>query len=54
MIGNVGLASEWDGHDLDCLVVIQRFEDEGVEVFDVYLRTAGGGGLSGTIGQVLS
>jgi hypothetical protein len=54
MVGNVGLASERDGHDLDRLVVIQRFEDEGVEVFDVYRRTAGCGGLNGTIGQVLS
>ena len=42
------------GHDLDRLVVIQRFEDEGMEVFDVYRRTAGDGGLSGTIGQVVS
>jgi len=53
MIGDVRFACERNGNDLESLVVIQRFEDEGVEVFDVDLRTASGG-LSGTVGQVLS
>jgi ABC-type sugar transport system ATPase subunit len=34
---------EPEAKGLDGLIVIQRFEDEGVEVFDVDLRTAGGG-----------
>jgi hypothetical protein len=53
MVGDVGFAGQRDGNDLDCLVVVKRFEDGAVEVFDVDLGTAGGG-LIGTVGQVLS
>jgi hypothetical protein len=54
MVGDVGLARQRDGNDLLGLVVVERLEDESVEVFDVDLGTAAAGGLSGTIGQVLS
>ena len=54
MIGNIRLASERDGHNFYRLIVIQRLEDEGVKIFDVNLRTASFGGLSWTIGPVLS
>ena len=54
MIGDVRFACQRDGYDLDGLVVVERLEDEAVEIFDVDLGTAGCGGLSGTIGQVLS
>ena len=36
------------------LVVVERLQDEPMKVFDVDRRTAVGGGLSGTVGQVLS
>jgi hypothetical protein len=54
MIGDVGFAGERDGDDFHGLVVIEGLEDEPMEVFDVKRSTAGGGGLSGTIGQVFS
>ena len=40
--------------DLDGLIVVKRLEHELVELVDSKRRTAVGGGLSGTIGQVLS
>ena len=54
MVGDARLAGQRDGDDLDGLVVVERFEDETVEVFDVGWRTAVAGGLSVTIGQVVS
>jgi len=53
MVGDVGFADQGDGDNFYGLIVIERLEDEPVKVFDVERRTAGGG-LSGTIGQVVS
>ena len=55
MIGDVGFAGERDGHDLLRLIVIERLEDEAMEVFDVDGSAAlAGGGLSGMFGQGVS
>ena len=56
MIGDVRLAGERDGHDLLRLVVVERLEDELVEIFDVDGSAAGiaGGGFSGMFGQGVS
>ena len=54
MIGDAGLAGERDADNFPGLVVVQRLEHEAVKGFDVERWTAVGGGLSGTVGQVLS
>jgi hypothetical protein len=54
MIGDVRFAGEWDGDNLLGLVVVERLEDETVEVIDVDGSTAVVGGLIRTVGQVLS
>lgn len=59
MVGDARFARQRDGDDLDRLVVVERLEDETMEVFDVDYRTAVAGGpvnrtIWGTIGQVVS
>ena len=53
MVGDIGFAGERDADNFHGLVVVQRLEHEAVKGFDVERWTAVGG-LSGTIGQVLS
>ena len=40
MVGDVRFAGERDGDDLDRLVVVERLQDEAMEVFDVDRGTA--------------
>jgi len=59
MVGDARFARQRDGDDLDRLVVVERLEDETMEVFDVDYRTAVAGSpvnrtIWGTIGQVVS
>ena len=55
MVGDVRFSGQRDGNDFLGLIVIERLEDETVEVFDVDGRAAGrAGGLSGTFGQEVS
>jgi hypothetical protein len=54
MIGDARFAGQRDGNDLDRLVVVERLEDQTMKVFDAEWRTAIGGCLSVTVGQVLS
>jgi hypothetical protein len=53
VVGDARFSCQRNGDDLDGLVVVKRLEDETMEVFDVDYGTAVGG-LSGTIGQVVS
>ena len=54
MVGDIGFAGERDADNFHGLVVVKRLEDKAVKTFYVERRTAGGGGLSRTIGQVFS
>jgi len=55
MVGDVRLAGEGNGDDLDRLVVIERLKHEAVKIFDVSVGRSGvGAGLSGTFGQEVS
>ena len=51
MVGDGRFSGQRDGDDLDRLVVVERLEDETVELFDVDRRTAVGGGLIGYRGR---
>jgi len=55
VISDVRFACQRDRHNLLGLIVVERLEDETVEVFDVERSAAGlAGGLSGTFGQEVS
>jgi hypothetical protein len=55
VVGDVRFAGERDRDDLLGLVVVERAENEAMELFDVDWSTAGfGGGLSGTYGLGVS
>ena len=54
MVGDIGFAGERDADNFYGLVVVERLKDEAMKGFDVERWTAVGGGLSGTVGQVLS
>ena len=54
MIGDVRFAGERDGDDLDGLVVVKRLEDEAWRSSTSIAVRPVGGGLSGTVGQVVS
>jgi hypothetical protein len=54
MVGDVGFAGERDADNFHGLIVVERLEDEAVELFDVFGWRGGGAGLCGTIGQVVS
>ena len=56
MVGDVRLAGERDGHDFHGLIVVERLQNELVEIVDVCGRTAGlaGAVFNGMFGQGVS
>jgi len=54
VIGDVGLAGERDRNDLLRLVVVERLENKGVELFDVDRSAVGGADGLRTFGQGVS